>query len=201
MEILNLKLYDDPLNLSNFLVTHSNVRYVNLSIFADMEVSSKWASRNTRLHVERMLKLYDTDPEDIIVKLPNNGAKEITAIRFDWFVYIMIAVPDVRLKWTTARKQWVKHWCGECVPIPNCPWSMNEPDPDISLLATSTPAHCLKFIGALGLENIPQGTRVSLLKAVSFIYNSLLQTFCKSVILSTNFEIGTTSNKQRYRPT
>ena len=140
MEILNLKLYDDPLNLSNFLVTHSNVRYVNLSIFADMEVSSKWASRNTRLHVERMLKLYDTDPEDIIVKLPNNGAKEITAIRFDWFVYIMIAVPDGRLKWTTARKQWVKHWCGECVPITTCPWSMNEPDPDISLLATSTPA-------------------------------------------------------------
>ena len=113
-----LKLANDPLNLASFIVILDGIRFGNLAVFQLDSPSQRllptgWARENVRQHFERAVKHLDGDPKIVMIQ-----RSKLQVIRFDWFTFLLIAVPTRFLSWNDSRRNWVKHWCGENVPNP-----------------------------------------------------------------------------------
>ncbi len=129
-EAFREKLLSDPIGLKGFIFIQNQIRYVHHSVFKNSQFKSEPGLRFGN-HLEKTRKYKDyfsqfikflgdevsSKDKTVMIDLKGEGKFYGCALRFDWFLLLIIAAPGSKIEWNAARKAFIGHWCGYNIPM------------------------------------------------------------------------------------
>ncbi len=130
------KILSDPIKLGTYCFEQDSKTYVHHSVFKDSYLADgsdgirfapsillwRQQKRYLRTFVQKqMTQSGNFESIDPSIFPDNTGIRRYasgTAIRFDWFLFLLISVPNSKMLRNAARENVIAHWCGSYVPNP-----------------------------------------------------------------------------------
>ena len=119
-----VKFSTSPLVLARFLIIVQGIRYINLTIFEfgtstdRLQLPNERAKTHRLQHFQVLVKYFNGGAHNAFIRNHNPNELNYNAIRFDWFIFLLIAAPATKILKNDARERLVKHWCGNNIPDP-----------------------------------------------------------------------------------